>query len=270
MNRYTYFLNFWLTALSFLFCSCNNFEKEENKEVEFIIYSQKVDPYNDLYATIYVSDTNWAKIAKFADSLVQGYGFLSVIKFYPDSSNVPTMDENYNFVSNRDSEALASYIVPNANRIFEEKNTIDQTKELMFKLFTINDKTYNVKTPYVADFHQVNDYIKYHNNYDNYKSSTLEIAELFIKLLLENKLNEIPSLFSSEIDEKEIDKLHGLLFEAEWDKIKIVTGENEKKYNLWFIDYNLTTDSDSLKVKVHFDVNNSPEKIQKIEYFYYN
>src|SRR5690554_8039711 len=79
------------------------------------------------------------------------------------------------------------------------------------------------------------------------KSSTLETAELFIKLLLENKLNEIPILFSSEIDEQEIDELHGLLLEEEWGKVKIVQGENVKKYNLWFIDYNLTTDSDSLR-----------------------
>src|SRR5690554_7056324 len=47
------------------------------------------------------------------------------------------------------------------------------------------------------------------------KSSTLETAELFIKLLLENKLNEIPILFSSEIDEQEIDELHGLLLEED-------------------------------------------------------
>ena len=257
--------HFWVLGLFLLTC-CNNTDKKEER-IEFIINSKKVNFYNDLFATVYVSDTNWVEMAKFADSLIKGHGFFSTISFYLDSTNIPIINETYSYYP-YDIESVADYTIPNTNRIFEEKKEIEETEDLTFKLFTFNDKVIEVENPYQADYREVNSIIKFNINHTFNTEQTQKTASRFVKLMLESNLDKLSNLFIGEIDKEQLQNIHELLLGTKWDNVRKSEGGSAEKYNLWYVQRSFVKDLDTLKVKIHFDVNKSAEKIERVEYSY--
>ena len=266
MSRIKIFFKYWvfISLLIFMLVKCDLSEDEKTK---FVIHSLKIDPYNDLFATVYVSDTNWTKMAEFADSLVQGRFIHSEISFYVDSNNIPVINEIFSYYP-YDIESIADYGMPNRSRIFEDKKEINESEDLSFKLFTYNNQIIEIDSSYCVDYRKVNTYIKYHNNYDNYDEQTQKTASRFIKLMLESNLDKLSNLFIGEIDKEQLQNIHELLLGTEWDNVRKSEGGSAEKYNLWYVQRSFVKDLDTLKVKIHFDVNKSAEKIERVEYSY--
>lgn len=262
MKKYKLFLVIYV----FAFFSCKNLMSDE-EQIEYIIKSKKIDSYNNIHASVYVSDTIWFKLAEFADSLVEGYGPQSGISFYADSNNVPIINEFYSY-DPVGIEELASYIMPSKFEIYDEMIKIDEKKDLSFKLITYSNEVYTVKNPYIADYKEINADINFHKNYDYFDEQTKTIADTFIHLLLEGKPLEAPDFFQGKIDMDHISKIQDLFLGTEWDKVIKNKGISQGKYNLWYLQRDFVKNTDTLSIKIHFDVNKSAEKIERVEYSY--
>lgn len=247
------------------FVNCKSFENEN--KVKFIIHSQKTSPFNDIFATVYVSDTSWMQIADFADSLVKGYGFFSTVSFYTDSNNIPIINEVYSYYP-YDIESIADYKIQNSLRISQNRKEIDETEDLSFKLVNNNGIVVELNESYSIDYKIVNSIINYQNNYDSYGQGTQKTASDFINLLLESNLDKLSNLFIGEIDEEQVQNIHEILLSTEWDKVRKSEGGSAEKYNLWYVQRSFVKDMDTLKIKIHFDVNKAADKIESVEYSY--
>ena len=265
MNKNNLLSLIYLTILILTISSCD--DKANEKELEFIVYSKKTTPYNNLYATVYVSDTNWLRVAEIADSMVREYGFLSKILFYNDSSNVPILSDIL-LTFDKYVEPIASYVIPQSNQLIDKGEIVDGNIDLSFKLLIINDREIQLDSPYNSDYRGVNDYINFHKNYDYFDEQTKTTADDFIHLLLENKTNEAIIYFQDKIDMEYLSKIKELLLGTEWIKVLKSDWISEDKYNLWCVQRDFVKDTDTLAIKIHFDVNKSAEKIERVEYSY--
>lgn len=265
MSKNNLFYSIYMLISIFVIFSCN--QKYDEKNAEFIVYSKKINSYNNLYATVYVSDADWVEMAEFADSMVREHSFLSNILFYNDSTNTPVLSDAL-LAFDKSVESIATYVIPLSNRIADEGKIIDSTIDLSFKLFANNGKVIELDNPYNADYRDANAYVVFHNNYYDYDKQTQETASRFINLMLESNLDKLSNLFIGEIDEEQVQNINELLLSTEWDKVRKSEGGSAEKYNLWYVQRSFVKDMDTLKIKIHFDVNKAADKIESVEYSY--